>query len=434
MRIALLCLMLALPASAASLDDLLRTPPWEVGAGDAAEVLRPVIVSIRAADRHALDAWIEHPEGESPLGPRLLDNAAAALGLDGFTHPIDPLDELPDPDLEPLRTLGRLLAADAIRLGGENEWPAAASRLRATVRLGRHLGEAPGLTRVLVGVAVHQRVVQALEALAGTPGMPNFHDTLADLSNQRIDVLPAAWTQLARPALNDPLVQEARDAVDHPERLDEAAWDALLHRLVLALAVGWEPDPEDPDAPPPPLPPAVEAAIARLSGLYADDGFHAIALRGEDPNGAPDARLLVEGVLFTWDRLRGEAWAATLVPYHELRAPSVEELDPGLAESLLLPFVSTPLPALAAAADLDRRLRALQGAEALRLHAAREGRFPATLNEDEAEPPVPHDPFTGAMPRYEVEPDGSAATLAQEDLPGDGPGRSFRHRVLLPQR
>ena len=380
MRIALLCLMLALPASAASLDDLLRTPPWEVGAGDAAEVLRPVIESIRAADRHALDAWIEHPEGESPLGPRLLDNAAAALGLDGFTHPIDPLDELPDPDLEPLRTLGRLLAADAIRLGGENEWPAAASRLRATVRLGHHLGEAPGLTRVLVGVAVHQRVVQALEALAGTPGMPNFHDTLADLSNQRIDVLPAAWTQLARPALNDPLVQEARDAVDHPERLDDAAWDALLHRLVLALAVGWEPDPEDPDAPPPPLPPAVEAAIARLSGLYADDGFHAIALRGEDPNGAarrPAARRRRALHLGPPPR-RSLGRHVGAVP----RAAGA--IGGGVGPR---PRGEPPAPLrLHPPARARRRRRprppaesALQGAEALRLHAAREGRFPATL-------------------------------------------------------
>ena len=419
MRRVLLCLLLVLPASATPLDHLLRTPPWEVREGDAAEALSPVLDAVRAADRSALDGWIEHPAGENPLGDRLLDDAAAALALGGFAHPDDPLDERSDPDLEPLRTLGRLLAADAIRLGrdpGEG-WHAAAQRLRAAVRLGHHLGAAPGLTRVIVGVAVHQRVVQALEPLAGHPGIPNLHGTLADLANQRIDVLPAAWAQLARPALNDPLVQEARDAVEGPERLDEAAWEELLHRLALGLAVETEPEEGQPL---PPLPPAAAAALAAATPLYADAGFHAISLRGEDPNGVPDARLLIEGVLVTWDRLRGEAWADTLLPYHKLRrrllsgkAAESAGTAPArpLAEKLLLPFVSTPLPALAAAADLDRRLKALQGAEALRLHAARAGRFPAALVE--AEPPVPDDPFTGKPPRYEVEADGSAASLIQ---------------------
>ena len=369
------------------------------------------------------NAWIEHPEGESPLGPRLLDNAAAALALDGFSHPIDPLDELPDPDLEPLRTLGRLLAADAIRRGTKDGWPAAAPPLRAAVRLGHHLGDAPGLTRVLVGVAVHQRVVQALEALAGTPGMPNFHDTLADLSNQRIDVLPAAWTQLARPALNDPLVQEARDALDHPGGLDDAAWDALLHRLVLGFSVGFERDPDAPEAALPPLPPAVDALLKQLG-----PSFESLA----PPRTEPGSRRTIEGVLAEWDRLRGEAWSDTLVPYHVLRARPPRTPGPGLPKHLLQPFVGTPLPALAAAADLARRLAALQGAEALRLHAARTGALPPAVFA--CEPSVPNDPSTGEPPRYEASGDGATATLTQESLPGDASGRSFTHRVLLPQR
>ncbi|BAM03859.1 hypothetical protein [Phycisphaera mikurensis] len=418
MRLALLCLLLALPAAAAPPELLLRTPPWELREGDAAAALGPTLERVRAADRAAVDAWVERPEGEGPLGPRALDEAAEALELTGFAHPADPLADRPDPDLEPLRTLGRLLAAEGVRRGREAGWSAATPPLRAAVRLGHRLGEAQGLTRVLVGLAVQQRVVQALEALAEEPGLPHLHATLADLTHQRIDVLPAAWTQLARPALNDPLIQQARDAVDAPGELANADWDELLHRLVLALAVGFEPDPEKPDEPLPPLPPAAEAALAAFG-----PAFEAVAPPGVQPR----ARRLIEGVLAEWDRLRGEAWADTLVPYHVLRAQPPRVPGPGLPERLLLPLIASPLPALAAAADLDRRMAALQGAEALREHAARAGRFPETLAE--VDPPVPDDPFTGGPPGYAVSADGRSATLRQEPLPGDAPGRAHTHRV-----
>ncbi len=440
MRPVLLCLMLALPASAAPLDDLLRTPPWEVRAGDAAEALRPVIDEVRAADRHALDAWIEHPAGESPLGPRLLDDAAAALALDGFTHPIDPLDELPDPDLEPLRTLGRLLAADAIRLGREGRlgrrcrW-----RLRAAVRLGHHLGEAPGLTRVLVGVAVHQRVVQALEALASEPRSRTSRECPTSTTPSPTSRTSGS-TCCPRRGRNSPdrrsttrWCRTVREAVDAADGLDEATWNDLLHRLVLGLVEGVEPEEGQPL---PPLSPAAEAALAAAGPLFEPAGRAATRADG------PPSRLLIAGVLATWDRLRAEAWADTLLPYHQLRrrrlarkaaeSAGTAPVRP-LEEALLLPFVSTPLPALAAAADLDRRLRALQGAEALRLHAAREGRFPADTRRLRAAG-AGRSVHRGDAPAYEVEPDGSAATLAQEDLPGDAPGRSCTHRLTLPER
>ena len=438
MRTLLLCLLLCLPASAAPLDLLLRTPPWELREGDAAEALADVLEAIRNADEKAINRWIESPAGENPLGGQLLDDAAEALKLTRFTHPDDPLADLPDPDLGRLRTLGRLLAAEGIRRGEEGGWDAAAPPLRAAVRLGHHLGDAPGLTRALVGIAVHQRVVQALEALAGEPGIPNLHATLANLANQRIDPLPAAWTQLARPALNDPLVQAARDAADHPDELTDADWDELLHRLVLGLGVGIEPEPGEPL---PPLPPAAEAAVAALTPL-----FEPLAPAGTEPA----SRRLIEGVLAEWDRLRGEAWADTLVPYHALRGrkhmTALSSDLPTAPEQILRPFISTPLPALAAVADLQRRLRALQGAEALRLHASASHdpslpgfagfRFVPSFPRGIASlhPPVPVDPFTGELPVYEVSEDGQTAVLRQVDLPGDAPGRAFTHLLTLPER
>lgn len=440
------CLLLASApvAAAAPLHHLLRTPAHQVRPGDAAAALAPVLEAIRAADRAAVRAWLLEPVGEGPIDRATLDTAAAAIAMESFAHPQDPLDDRPDPDLEALRTLGWLLAAEARRRGARDgaadapgelqtketealadaPWRAAAEPLRAAVRLGHHLGRAPGLTRVLVGVSIHQQVLRALETLAGRPGIPNLHDTLADLAFHSIDVRPAAWIQMARPALNDPLLERARAAVESSDPLPDAAWDDLLHRLVLGLALGLEPDE---GAPLPPLSPELAVGLASLRPL-----FEPLAPAGTQPA----SRRLIEGVLAEWNRQRSQAWADTLVPHHVLRERGARQPEGTLTEQLIAPYVSTPLPGLAGAADLARRLAALQGAEALRAHAARHaaltgqpGRFPATLAE--ADPPVPVDPFTGQPPRYRVDAEGLRASLAQESLPGDIPERAHRHELNL---
>ena len=89
------------------------------------------------------------------------------------------------------------------------------------------------------------------------------------------------------------------------------------------------------------------------------------------------------------------------------------------------------LPALSRAyvqgVILDRRIAALRCVEALRMHAAATGEFPASLDAVEAVP-VPNDPLTGGPFAYEG--GGTGAQLSSA-APDGVPERALRYDLIL---
>jgi hypothetical protein len=130
--------------------------------------------------------------------------------------------------------------------------------------------------------------------------------------------------------------------------------------------------------------------------------------------------VLLESALL-YKGLRDELFVWFHRPYREAReglaralehARKIKSEGPGdLFRLGLLMMLPATEKVHSASVRSDRRVAMLRTIEALRMHAAKDGKFPAKLA-DVTVVPLPDDPVTGKLFEYELSPDGKALLFA----------------------
>jgi hypothetical protein len=304
------------------------------------------------------------------------------------------------PDLQAMRTFGRLLALKARYEIQTGDLHAAAATLQDGLALCRHVARAPFLVNQLVGAAVADLVFGEVEAFVARPGAPNLYWALATLPRPLISferglAADRRLLEMKFPELAD---------IDHPR--SEQEWNRLSRAmrnwmLEFLKQTGTKSNVEQ-----------IEKARAYLRD--------ALKLPAGKVEAMSQAEVEVRYTLALYQEI-SEAWQKWFyVPY-----PQSLSRFPRLTDSLteearrreLFPLVSEFAPTggkvLMAQAQPDRLVARLQAIEALRMHAASTGNLPEKLAEVTVVP-VPHDPATGAPFLYTRDKDVAVLDVADE--------------------
>lgn len=300
--------------------------------------------------------------------------------------------------------------------------------------LAKRVGEGGTLINMLVGIAIEAIMQGELEFLIRHPASPNFYWALADLPIQFIEKrsvmegesrgframlapmrecdkgpIPEAKAQELFLKSMEALRKIAGDTADATP-LDELGTKAGLAAMI-------------------PLQQEASKKILRDSGK-SDKEIDALA---------PTQRYLLAEYYVCQD-LQDEMFVCFQMPAADaLKALDKldEKLKKRMAESrsmnplrvLLVQIAPAIVKAMHAHVRMERLLAMAKAVEALRLHAAKAGRFPATLAEVEVV--VPNDPQSGKPIEYRLE--GDKAVLVLPPPPGEKPNlhTSYRYELTL---
>ncbi len=330
------------------------------------------------------------------------------------------------PDVQSFREIATLLALRARLEMADGHHDKALNSLRTGMTLGRDVSQAPTIIKGLVGAAIVSVMLEQLEDLIQTPGAPNLYWALTDLPRPLIDIRHGLEGEKVMVLATLPPLKEAVEGrVLTPEQ------QHTLMKLVYGLASGGSGEVRS-------LFPAEMDVLLRLTKVYPL-AKKALIAQGRKP-AEVDALPVVQVVmLYSWQqylRLRDDLFKWYGLPYWQA-GPGLERAEAELKRARAemtegLPLASLLLPALQkvalAQARTERRLDALRCIEAVRLHAAHDGKLPPSLDDITAVP-VPTDPMTGKPFEYKAE--GNRATLFGPPPPGGGAIYSLRYEITL---
>jgi hypothetical protein len=336
------------------------------------------------------------------------------------------------PEVQSFRNVGALLAV-RIRLAvAEGRFDDAVHDLQTGYALAHHLGKGPTLIHVLVGGAIAGVMDAQLDELLRRPGAPNLYWALTELPRQFLDPEPAVeedarmvenmfpfFKRLDGPPMSDAEVQNAvaemRKRFDDLGLVQQSELDKVAQAAQLIQAHGdakrrlqargrWTA--EQVEAMP------MFQAVALSCLLDYRDSYDEMAKWAHAPNGF---------------RHPGYKKSA------EQFADAAGRIDRLFFRGLLRDVGGSPqfLSRVYGAGErVDRRFAALTCVEALRQYAARNGKWPDTLD-DVTDVPVPVDPVTGKPFEYKVQDD--VATLATPPVPGvqGSPPSAVKYELTL---
>jgi hypothetical protein len=273
------------------------------------------------------------------------------------------------PHLSGLRSAARLLTLDirlAIRQGHLDE---AIERLRAGFTIARHLGDSTLLIEGLVGVAIAQQMLTALEDFIQQPGAPNLYWALTDLPPAYLSVWQATRWERSFIYTHLPALREL-------DRRPITGSD--LQRTWTELQQMGNPVPAGELAP-------NDWEVLSMAGLawitypLASEGLRQQGATSGQLEAWSAAEVLVRYVGGGYIRQRDDMFKWFGLPYPVAREGldrALAEFEQAIAQSPVENVLARMLlPALGRAADrfaeLDRQFAMLRCVEALRLHAAR---------------------------------------------------------------
>ncbi|HJZ56375.1 MAG TPA: hypothetical protein VKE74_15530 [Gemmataceae bacterium] len=291
------------------------------------------------------------------------------------------------PDLQPLRQLASALK---VRMRGEvarGEFPAAIHTAQTLFALARAHNEHPTLIGSLVGLAITNIALGAVEEMLQQPGAPNLFWALTDLPTPFIDLrkgmlgervwLPREYDVL-RTAVPVPEAQLKKLADQLDPILQLAAEDRAKKRKTWDSLGKQAADPS-----------AVKAAAERL----ARAGHKPADLEKLSP---VQAVMMADFHQYQVDRDDVAKWVN--VPYSQLPESSLTEKGP---PGVFGEFAPSGRKVLQAKVRIQQRIELLKVLEGIRAHAAANGgQVPASL--DAVMLPLPVDPVTGKPFGYEV--------------------------------
>jgi hypothetical protein len=407
-----------------------RTP------GNAALLYYQALQLLPKDENDGINSYLETPLSELPLEEvaSFLDDHAHALRLVeiGATREHAYFgSELSEgmhrilPSVQEYRALGRALSVRARLEIARGQFDRAIRTIGVGMTLGQHVSQGgPGLLNVLVGMSIQSVVLARVEDLAQRGG-PNLYWALATLPRPMADFWPAKdwdrqWVLAGYP--------EFQRALGSPMGASEGT--ALLEQLIemreLATSLG----------PPKGSPNRLQAAV--LGTVYYEKAKKTLIQRGrskEEVEAMPAGQVVTVYFLQDYFHWRDELTKWFVLPYPKARE-KLKQVDDAFmawygAGGSQNPF-STVLPSSGRHSSLiqakhERTRAILQTIEAIRAHAAKHGRTPATL--DQLELPAPDDPITGKPFEYSTE--EKSFTLVGPEPEGESLRQRVRYEVKI---
>lgn len=366
---------------------------------------------------------------ESELGARRL---ACDWGLDarpeGFNLMID--------EIQQMREMIRLVALRTRVAIADGRTDEAVHWLQTGYAMSRHVGQAPFVIPMLIGLASCVHLNRAMTDLIQAPGTPSLYWALIDRPRPFIDRSgPLAGERF----FLEREIPELRELDGLPWSVAKArAFAGELQTKLYKLSdwsaparMGWG-DQETGDW-------MNRLGIAALVARSYPEAKRSLIARGRPAaqvEAMPTLQVAFLDAYLSYQVYRDDVFKWVGLPYHHAYAGmdrAQQRCGTVQGRPLLRFFCSLFGPvrsALLAAVRGDRQLDALACVEAIRIHAAAHDRFPARLD-DLGDAPAPLDPMTGRPFQYRIEED--RAFLTAPDPPG-GPanvGYAIRYELRL---
>lgn len=347
------------------------------------------------------------------------------------------LDEITGPDLfayllpeiQDSRQVSRFLMLKARLAIAEGRYDEALDLLRINFKMGQDVAKEPILVCGLVGIAEVGMGHRALVDMIAAPGSPNLYWALTELPNPPISLRHATRFEMGSLLRVLPFLKDAETQEHSAEEWARLLAEGLGEMQQFGLenrAYGF-PNRE-----------AIQMGVAALAMTSYTPAKQRLIDGGMDAQHVermPVGQVIAVDASREFRRTADELEKWWYVPYLEARKRGAEAEQVvfrdrlaggygGMMAALLLPAVNA---ARTAEARIQWQTDGLRVVEAVRMHAAKTGLLPASLDEIEVVP-VPENPVTGKAFEYRLE--GDAAKL---ELPfSDGiPSAAWRFEIEL---
>jgi hypothetical protein len=331
------------------------------------------------------------------------------------------------PEIQSMRAISRGLMLAARVAVADRDYTQAINLLRMNYRLGENVAKSPFIVSGLVGLAVcSMGNAEAVELIAA-PDSPNLYWALAELPRPLVDLRTSIRHELSFNVAIFPFMDSPETAKHSPEQWAQLLAEGFIGLQQLSASGSAHPDPD-----------AARVAVAGLGILaypaakqrLVDSGMEVAAV-----DAMPVGQVLAIDSAREFRRIADQMEKWWYVPTAQLKGVALDSEDFRGGSSLEGNFAKAAaqimLPALLlvrnAEVRLEWQLNALQTIEAIRMHAAKTGKLPASLAEITAVP-LPLNPTTDKPYQYRL--DGETAII---ELPfsDDFTGSAWRFELKL---
>lgn len=334
------------------------------------------------------------------------------------------------PDMQAMRTVSRSISLRTRLAIAEHRYDDAIEGMRMNYRVGHDVGENPLLVCSLVGIAIQGSANNNVIDIVATLDSPNLYWALAELPTPLVNMQNAIRVEMGLGLRVFPPLLDAETAEHSPTE-----WAQLLREGVKDFT-GFTNGSEfgEPEAA------AQGLALTGLSMATYPAARQRLLASGMSPEAVekmPVGQVILVDISREYRRIANDWEKWWNVPYQEAKKGEdfeVAALQQEDTTNLGRTMASLLLPAVNAARSAQMRaewqLKALEVIEALRMHAAVEGKFPSSLDEIDVVP-VPVNPITLQRFVYHLK-DGMAVL----ELPfSDGmPGIAWRFEIKLAEK
>jgi hypothetical protein len=309
----------------------------------------------------------------------------------------------------------------------DGNYDQAISDLQTGYVLGHYIGEGPTLIHCLVGVAIGRLMNEQVEFLVSQPESPNLYWALADLPDPYVNTRRAFRFEWSILYLSYPQLQDLTRRKLSPPECEELIVEFFKAKQVISGDEDAKPDWQE----------RLQLA-AMAAAIYPKAKPYVIERYGISPEEADDWPVQQISLIYSLDRFahwRDNMFKWFAIPYWQARKGTaqaerdLEKIHGDIHEGG--PFTAL-LPSLARAqflfGTLPRQTGALRCIEAIRMQAAKDGRWPGSVDEITVVP-LPIDPITGEPYRINFEDD--TITI---DMPAPEPNRprdGTRYEITL---
>jgi len=328
------------------------------------------------------------------------------------------------PEVQEMRTWGRLLAAKAHLEIVEGNYDEAVKTIQTGLALARHVAQSPTLIAALVGTSIAGQMLKQVEQCIQQPDAPNLYWALSALPRPLINYRISYEMEANLLYLQWPELQ----GLDK-KRLSADEWRELLTRYIHQAEEITNPEPEQVVS--------MESIIAlRIVQGYPRAKQYLVD-RGRSPadvEAMPVAQVIMLYTVGLHEDLSNDQFKWLFLPYAASKA-GLDRSDKELYRSRrqeILPF-SALISAMGAAKEAETRsqwmLVPLETCEALRIYAAaHNGQLPDHLS-DIREVPVPVNPYDDKPLEYHR--DGNHAVLQAERGPINKQDWPWRYEITM---
>lgn len=336
------------------------------------------------------------------------------------------------PQITHHRTLARRLALRIRIHVKQKNYDRAIEDIKTGMALGHHLEEGSTLIESLIGIAICSMMCDRVEELIQQPDAPNLHWALADLPRPLVNMRQGLeyeqyWMQFM---IKEMFAKQA----DRPFGVQAGSVPKDFALLISALTNEFSVDPSEKSER------EIQARLAAAGmAIYNYPRAKRFFMEKKGMTEAEVDKLPVSQVSFNYEMDRYAYWRDEMFKWYALPywqalkglgnaedefQRAAKQHESGILAAMVLPAISS---AKRAEVRLDRRVAAIQIIEGLRMHAAKHGSWPESL--DVMSTPAPVDPFSGKQFNYSVE--KGVATLTGSASTKDRGDHAINYRITL---